>query len=443
MNITSQTIGDAATATARPLVDLVGKLAATLPAPLQELLASTSWKQVVVPSVLAYMGLVRALRYRREHALRRELGYFDRASLSAMTADEAQKIIFTMGFWEFPFLHYTSLQFGLFKTYGIETIAKLLLGTRNLTDPIKSRKRYEDTALLISEFLTNPPSSERAMSGIARMNFLHSRYVKDGQISNTDLLYTLSVFVLEPPRFARLYDWRAMNEMEVCAYGVLWKAIGDDMGIEYKGHLPRAEQGWKDGLEFVEDIEAWAHAYEIDKMKPSKVAAAPARALIPMLLYWLPWFMHPFATECVCVLMNTRVREAFLLPEPGITAGMVVYTSLWLRRFFLRYFSLPRTSAFLRLEDPDPKTGRMFLTDAHGNYPFYIKPTFWNRWGPKALLVKAYGGFVPGDDPKQYFSQGYKFEEIGPLGQIGKGVEEMNADVKRMAATGRSGCPFI
>ncbi|KXJ86831.1 hypothetical protein Micbo1qcDRAFT_190374 [Microdochium bolleyi] len=443
MNITSQTIGEAAAASARPFIGLAAKLAASLPTPLQDAVAGASWKQIVIPAVLAYMGLVRALRYRKEHALRQEMGYFDRASLAAMTADEAQKIIHTMGFWEFPFLHYTSLQFGLFKTYGIETIAKLLLGTRNLTDPIKSRKRYEDTAVLISEFMMNPPSSPRAMAGIARMNFLHSRYIKDGQISNTDLLYTLSVFVLEPPRFARLYDWRAMNEMEICAYGVLWKAIGDDMGIEYKGHLRRAGGGWKDGLEFYEDIEEWAAAYEVERMKPSKVAAAPARALIPMLLYWLPWFMHPFATECVCVLMSSRVREAFLLPEPGITAGMVVYTSLWLRRFFLRHFALPRFSEFKRLEQADPKTGRMFLTEAHGNYPFYLKPTLWNRWGPKAWLVKAYGGFVPGDDPKQYFSQGYKFEELGPVNQIGKGVEEMNADVKRMAEGGRSGCPFI
>lgn len=308
MNISTHTLTATAAATAQPLVDLASKLAAQLPTPLQE----ASWKQILIPSVLAYMGLVRSLRYRREHTLRAKMGYHDRASLSKMTADEAQKIIYTMGFWEFPFLHYTSLQFGLFKTYGIESIAKLLLGTRNLTDPIKSRKRYEDTGVLISEFIMNPPSSPRAIAGLARMNFLHSRYIKDGQISNTDLLYTLSVFVLEPPRFARLYDWRAMNEMEMCAYGVLWKAIGDDMGIEYKGCLARAESGWKDGLEFFEDIETWAAAYEVDRMRPSKVAAAPARALIPMLLYWLPWWAHSFATECVCVLMSSRVREAFL-----------------------------------------------------------------------------------------------------------------------------------
>lgn len=122
---------------------------------------------------------------------------------------------------------------------------------------------------------------------------------------------------------------------------------------------------------------------------------------------------------------------------------MIVHTSLWLRRFVLRYFALPRTSEFLRLEQPDPKTGRMSLTKPHGNYPFYLKPTIWNRWGPKALLIRAYGGFVPGDDPKQYLSQGYTFEELGPASQMGKGVEEMKVDIKRMTEEGRSGCPFI
>jgi hypothetical protein len=83
--------------------------------------------------------------------------------------------------------------------------------------------------------MINPPDSERTMHAIARMNFLHSKYREEGTISNADLLYTLSVFVVEPPRFARLYEWRDLNDMERCAYGVFWKAVGDAMGIEYKG----------------------------------------------------------------------------------------------------------------------------------------------------------------------------------------------------------------
>jgi len=163
---------------------------------------------------------------------------------------------------------------------------------------------------MIGEFMINAPNSERAMNAIARMNFLHSKYREEGTISNEDLLYTLSVFVIEPPRFARLYEWRAMNEMEYCAYGVFWKAVGDAMGIQYKGLL--THDTWRDGIEFADDITAWAKKYEADMMKPSVIANKPARALIPIITYWIPWFATSFAEEVVCILMGDRVREAFM-----------------------------------------------------------------------------------------------------------------------------------
>lgn len=158
----------------------------------------------------------------------------------------------------------------------------------------------------------NAPDSEATLQALSRINFLHSKYITEGTITQADLLYTLSVFVMEPPRFARLYEWRGLNEMERCAYGVFWKAVGDAMGIEYRGLLARCDDGWRDGLEWAEDVAAFAKRYEADYMKPSKIANKPANALIPMITYWLPWFAKPFGHEAVCVLMGDRVREAFM-----------------------------------------------------------------------------------------------------------------------------------
>lgn len=59
------------------------------------------------------------------------------------------------------------------------------------------------------------PTSERATSAIARMNWLHGRYQKAGKISNDDMLYTLALFLLEPERWIRLYEWRDLTEMEI------------------------------------------------------------------------------------------------------------------------------------------------------------------------------------------------------------------------------------
>ncbi|KAI0179059.1 hypothetical protein GGR52DRAFT_287312 [Hypoxylon sp. FL1284] len=412
--------------------------------PLLDVLASASWTQLAVVAVVSYLSLCRALRFNYESALRRKFGYPNRASLARMTTEEAQQIVHSLSSWEFPLTNFVALQFGLFKTYGVETISRLLLATGNLTDPVRSLKRFEDTGALIGEFLQNPPTSERAMRGLARMNFLHGKYVKEGTISNADLLYTLSVFVTEPPRFCRLYEWRALNEMEYCAYGVLWKSVGDAMGIEYKGFLARAESGWRDGIDFAEDITAWAKAYEVVAMKPSLISAKPARALIPIITYWAPGFATPFATNVVISLLGDRVREAFMLPEPDAIAAATVYSLLTLRLFVLRYLTLPRFFPQRRLNDPDPKTGRMTQRMSYGNFPFYIKPTLWNRWlRPAAWVVWLLGGKVPGDEPDKYMAQGYLFSELGPQNRMGLGIEEMEADVSRLRGSfGRGGCPF-
>lgn len=51
----------------------------------------------------------------------------------------------------------------------------------------------------------------------ARMNYLHSLYQRSGKISNDDMLYTLSLFILEVERWIRLYEWRKLTDMELCA----------------------------------------------------------------------------------------------------------------------------------------------------------------------------------------------------------------------------------
>ena len=49
------------------------------------------------------------------------------------------------------------------------------------------------------------------------MNYLHSLYQKQGKISNDDMLYTMSLFVTEIPRWVNDYEWRNVTPMEVCA----------------------------------------------------------------------------------------------------------------------------------------------------------------------------------------------------------------------------------
>ncbi|ROT36297.1 hypothetical protein SODALDRAFT_335389 [Sodiomyces alkalinus F11] len=394
---------------------------------------------ILTCAVLGYLALCAALRFRGIKNLQRRMGFTDRASLKRMTNDEAQIIVRYIIEREFPMFYELALQFALFKTYGIGSISKLIMATKNLADPVHSFKRYEDTVIIFGEFSLFPPSSKRALNAIARMNYLHSPYKAAGRISNEDFLYTLAVAVLEPIRFIRLYEWRPLTDMEVCALGTFWKSIGDAMEIEYHGHLAGAG-AWRDGIEFVEDIAAWAKSYETDVMKPADSNVQPSRQLLKMMIWHVPRFAKPFAEEVFYTLMGDRVRDAFLFPEPSVLASAVAYNALLLRRFTLRHLCLPRFVPKSFFSSEDPKTGRVH----HYQYlvhPYYIPVTLWSRYGPTSWITRLLGGVAPGDSDGM-FPEGYLPEDIGPLNKLGKGTEEMARDVANMAGRDLGGCPF-
>jgi hypothetical protein len=114
------------------------------------------------------------------------------------------------------------------------------------------------------------------------------------------------------------------------------------------------------------------------------------------------------------------------------------------RKVILRYFAFPRPQ-FLRKKyiptAPDRKTGR-YNSVEYLSYPWYVKPTFNRRWGPRALVTRLFGRRLPGDDGNKYAPEGYAFDDVGPDALRGKGVEEMRVTEARLSAARRGGCPF-
>lgn len=397
-----------------------------------------SWPSLVTIFVL-YVALCRSLRFRHEKAMLRRFKYTDRASLANMSNDDASEILKSIIVYEFPKLYHSSLQFAIFKTYGFETMSRLMVATKSFADPGTAPKRYEDTTILFGQFQLNPPTSDLCLKSVARMNTLHDKYKKAGKISNADFLYTLSVCVTEPIKFINTYEWRKLNDMEVNATGCFWKSLGDAMDIEYKGYL--SKESWKDGIEFVEDITAWAKSYEVEAMKPAESNVPLAQALMDMLLFYVPSVARPFVEEAVTVLMGDRVRDAFYYPEPSLLAAWTAYTALFARRLVLRYLWLPRLTNKKLFTDPDPKSGRI----QHLDYlvqPYYNGATFWNRWGPEGLLTRILGGKVPGSGGEKLKPQGFLFEDIGPAHAMGKNKAEMAEWEQRLRKERPSGCPF-
>ena len=132
------------------------------------------------------------------------------------------------------------------------------------------------------------------------------------------------------------------------------------------------------------------------------------------------------------------------LPEPSNTLRVVVNMISGVRKLLLRHFFLPRPE-FMRKQyiplAPDAKTGR-YNSVEYLSYPWYVKPSFSKRWGPKAWLTRALGRKLPGDDGNRYCPEGYRFDEIGPAGLEGKGITEMEATRAQLALQDRGCCPF-
>ena len=130
-------------------------------------------------------------------------------------------------------------------------------------------------------------------------------------------------------------------------------------------------------------------------------------------------------------------------PEPSIIAAWTAYTALIVRRFVVRYLCLPRLAYVDFFSAPDPKTGRV----QHLDYlvqPYYMAGTFWNRWGPEALLTRMLGGHVPGSGfgGEELMPGGFLFEDIGPVATMGRGKAEMAEWERRLRGERMSGCPF-
>ncbi|KAL4736097.1 hypothetical protein BDV11DRAFT_207913 [Aspergillus similis] len=348
-------------------------------------------------TVLAYLVLCSTLRHRRARRQAKRLNYPDRQSLSRMTNVEAQAIIQEMAEWEFPTTFTKSLQFALFKTYGVPSISQLLVATRMFSTPENASRRYEDTNVLIGEFLSHDPREERTRKAIARINYLHS-----------------PVFVTEPRAFVNRFEWRELTDLEVCALGTFGRA-------------------WRDGIEFVDDITEWALQYAGRHMVPDKASNKTAEELIPLLLFYMPRFLTAYLRQSVGVLMGERLRWAMFYPEPSNMAYAATYAVLSLRRFILRYFALPRFFPARQFGEKDPQTNRYY----HKTYlvhPYYVKPSFSSRWGPSAWFTWAVGGVLP---------IGYEIETVGPPKRRGLGKEEMAEFERKIEAVRPAGCPFM
>lgn len=135
--------------------------------------------------------------------------------------------------------------------------------------------------------------------------------------------------------------------------------------------------------------------------------------------------------------LNTRYDA----PTPFFAA--VFSSLLTVRKLCLRYLVPPRPY-FLRYasftEEPD-QNGRFYLTKWEAA-PYYVKPTFWNRWGPEAWLTWFLGHPLPGDQGDKYYPSGYDIQDVGPKYFEGKGRKQLEESMAELKDFRTGKCPF-
>jgi hypothetical protein len=248
-----------------------------------------------------------------------------------------QRIIFLTTRCDFPFDTTRSLEFALFRTFCVPTIAELLDRTREFD--LRAQRRYDDTDILVSEILEHGYDSERGRAAIRRMNQLHGRF----SIRNEDFLYVLSTFVFEPIRWIEQFGWRRLSERERLAMFYFWREVGRRMNIR---QLPAS----------YEEFEAFNRSYEKEQFRYTDANHRVGKATREMFVSWFPRPLHPLVRHFIHAILDEPVLEAFGFPRPSGWWRGVVRAGLQLRAGALRWW---------------PRSGRPVLRTAmrHRSHP--------------------------------------------------------------------------
>ena len=155
-----------------------------------------------------------------------------------------------MASYEFPWDFTRALELALYRTYAVPSIGRLLAQTAELTT--RSQKRYDDTALLLDD------------------------------ISNDDMRYVLSTFVVIPKRWLDSYGWRSLTEHELTAVAAYYRMLGRRMGIR---EIPPSYAAFE---RFLDDYEAAHFGFDHG-------GRAVSDATLDLMASWYPRPLAPLA----------------------------------------------------------------------------------------------------------------------------------------------------
>lgn len=353
-----------------------------------------------------------------------------------MSLDDAYKITMNLATVEFPTVFIYGIRFGMFKSYAIPSITKLLAQTGHFNDLEKTSRRAADTGALLAEIFFHPPSDERAQTAIARTDFLHSGYRKSNRITNDDMLYTHALSILQTITWINKYEWRRLSVQETNAMAVWWKHLGSCLHVsfndlEYPEHASCPAQQWLSALQ------AWVDGYERSHMMYAESNALVASNALKLLT-------RAERIAARCFIEDNRCK-ALGLSRSSHWLNLLVKSALHLRRYIVRHLFLPRFRPVRMTATPSTtKSGHYCISNGSWSmHPWYVRPVTYSRFNPSRWIRWSLGRASYSGSGSKYMPDGFDPFTIGPAGLVGKGHSYMAEEKAWLHSKSAGICPCM
>lgn len=202
------------------------------------------------------------------------------------------------GSLEFPWDVQQSLSLALFRTYAVPSIGRLLYDTGAFTGSVQ--RRHDDTLLILFSIANEGLDSDDGHTAVRRMNQMHGAY----DISNDDMRYVLSAFVVTPVRWINRFGWRRQLPAEQLATVRYYQRLGRLMGIK---DIPRT----------YEEFEQLLDTYEAEHFARDEKSIAVADATLSLFASFYPRIARKAANAVLRSLMDDHLLAAFGYPKPS------------------------------------------------------------------------------------------------------------------------------
>jgi hypothetical protein len=219
--------------------------------------------------------------------------------------------------YEFPFDTRLGLLLAFWRTFAVPSIAELLDDTGETTK--RTRKRADDTGILMFELIDHGPDDARGRTAIRRLNQIHRRFA----ITNEEYLYVLGTFIFVPTRWIDRHGWRPLCCHERAASFHFYRELGRRMNIK---EIPAS---YADFQTFFDDFERARFGY----------SPAGARLILATkdLLATLPAPLVPAGRALADALLDPTVRHATGVAEPTRLTTTALRAALAARGWWLRH----------------------------------------------------------------------------------------------------------